>query len=280
MPRCSILTDSAAALDQETIERLSIKVLPLSVNLGSETYREGVDITPEQFLSRMAGAGRFPTMIAPTIAEFHSAYEELSQTSGEILSLHASAPLCPALETARQAAGSFVGRCKIEVMDTETISRGEGILVRSAAVAALQGQSLEDIVRLLRGLIPHVYSIFFVESLDYLEHNGRIGVAQAILGTMLGVKPLLTIEDGDIIPMEKVRSREKAVEKLAEFIAEFSHMEELALLEDRFTQDTAALLERLDLLFPGKPVPIYSYGPSLAVHLGPVAMGAVIYEGA
>ena len=282
MPRVSIVTDSAAMLDAETIQRLGIKVLPLNIHIGPEMFREGIDITPEQFIARLRQPGTYPTISPPAIAEFHRAFDELSATSEAILALHVSCRLKNVFSTACRAAQTYAGSNKIEVVDSETISIGQGILARAAAEAAAAGQDMEDIVRLMRGMIPHIYSIFFVDSLDFLKRDERIGVAQAILGTMLGIKPLLTIEDGDIIPMEKVRTRDRAVEKLHEFIAEFSHIEELAILQDRYTPETANLLERLSITFPDDQVsiPIYAYGPSLAVHLGPTARGAAIYEGA
>lgn len=279
MSKVCIVTDSAAALDEETCLRLDIHVLPLTIHLGSESFREGIDISSEDFLTRLRSANSFATQSPPATGEFHQIFENLSQNGSSILSIHMSEKLGGTYDAARQAAESFLGRCKIEVIDSETISLGQGALVKAAAEAAQAGESLDDIVRLMRGMTPHIYSIFFVESLDYLERGGRIGVAQAILGTMLGIKPLLTIEDGEIVPLEKVRSREKAVEKLFEFIAEFSHIEELAILQDRYTQETTDLLERLELLFPGREIPTHTYNPSLAVHLGPTAMGAMIFEG-
>ena len=279
MPNVSIVTDSAADLDPETIKRLNIHVLPLNVRLGSETFREGVDITSEQFLTRLRQAGGFPSVTPPSVSEFHRLYEELSNVSADILSLHVSSRLERVCDVARKAAGSFLGRGKIEVMDSEATSRAQGILVTAAAEAAQAGASIDEIVRLVRGMIPHVYAIFFVDTLDYLEHDGRIGVAQATLGTMLNIKALLTIEDGDIIPMEKVRTDEKGIEKLVEFIAEFSNVEELLILQDRQPLQTDDLLARLALLFPEREIPVLTYGPSLAAHVGPAALGAVIYEG-
>jgi len=279
MRRVSIVTDSAAGLDQETIDRLGIKVLPLTVHLAGERYQEGIDITSEQFLERLSQAGVYPRLSAPSVESVGRVYEELASTGVDILSLHVSGTLDRTLDAARRAAMPFLGRTKIEVMDYETISLAEGIIARAAGEAAAAGDSLDDIVRLVRGMTPHVYSIFFVESLNYLEHGGRIGIAQAILGSMLQVKPLLTIEEGDIFPMEKVRTQDKAIEKLVEFVSEFSHIEDLAILQHRFTEATASLIERLDMLFPGRQVPIYTYNPSLAVHIGPAALGAVIYEG-
>ena len=281
MPRVSIITDSAAMLDQETAEQLGITVLPLTIHIGSETFREGIDISSEQFLARLRQPGANPTISAPGIEEYHRVFSDLSEKSDVILALHVSSKLKNVVQTARRAAASFVGSSKIEVLDTEAIAIPQGILVKAAAEAAAAGEEMDDIIRLMRGMIPHMYAIFFVESLEYLKNDGRVGVAQAILGTMLGIKPLLTIEDGDIIPLEKVRNREKAIEKLLEFIGEFSHIEEITILQDRYTDETTELLERLGLLFPNEdfPIPIQTYGPSLAVHLGPTAMGAAIYEG-
>jgi len=279
MPKVTIVTDSAAALDPAIVQRYSIKVLPLSVHLGSEVYREGIDISAEQFLSRLGKAGSFPTISSPPINDFYKFYEETTLAGGSVLSLHVSGQLERVVETARKAGEGFLGRNRVEVMDSETISLGQGILVKAAAEAAAAGESLDEIVRLIRGMIPHVYSIFFVETLDYLERRGRIGVAQAILGSMLEVKPILTIEDGDLIPMEKVRSNDKAIEKLVEFIAEFSRIDQLLILSDPSRTDTGDLLEQLKLVFGERELPTFTYGPSLAAHLGPAAMGAIIYEG-
>lgn len=279
MPKVSIVTDSAAGLDAETVQRYGIHVLPLTIHLGNESFREGLDISSEQFLARLSQASDFPTVSSPSVSEIQNLYEQIALQSTEILSLHVSSALEQVYERARKASEGFVGRCKIEVIDSQTVALGQSILARAAAESAAAGTNLDDVVRLVRGMIPHIYSIFFVETLDYLERDGRIGVAQAMLGTMLNIKPLLTIEEGDIIPMEKVRTREKAIEKLYEFIAEFSHIEELMILQDHTTEDTADLLERLKTLFIDREIPTYTYGPSLAAHLGPTAMGAVIYEG-
>jgi len=199
MPRVSIITDSAAMLDQETAEQLGITVLPLTIHIGSETFREGIDISSEQFLARLRQPGANPTISAPGIEEYHRVFSDLSEKSDVILALHVSSKLKNVVQTARRAAASFVGSSKIEVLDTEAIAIPQGILVKAAAEAAAAGEEMDDIIRLMRGMIPHMYAIFFVESLEYLKNDGRVGVAQAILGTMLGIKPLLTIEDGDII---------------------------------------------------------------------------------
>ena len=133
----------------------------------------------------------------------------------------------------------------------------------------------------MRGMIPRLYAVFFIETMEFLAKAERIGKAQAVLGAMLGIKPFLTLEDGDLVPMEKVRTRQQAIEKLVEFVVEFSNIEHLAILQGSAapSDDTRLLLERLALEFPGRTWPVLAYRPSLATFVGPNAMGVVVFEG-
>lgn len=279
MPKVRIVTDSAVLLDPKSLRELDTAIIPLTIRLGNEAFREGVDISSQQFLERLRQRGLYPSIEPPSAGDFVRLYESLGAQGDVILSLHHSRRLSRTVRAAEEAAAALLGRQKIEVIDTETISYGQGILVRAAARAAAAGEDLAGIIRLVRGMIPRIYAIFFSDTLDYLEHTGRIGPAQSILGTMLQIKPILVMEDGEIIPMEKVRSHEEAVEKLHEFIAEFSDVEELVILRNPYFDNVPLLLERLRELFPRRNIPIYTYGPSLAAHIGPYAVGAVIYEG-
>ena len=130
-------------------------------------------------------------------------------------------------------------------------------------------------------MLPHIYMIFYVETMDYLERSGRIGKAQAILGSMLNIKPILFIEDGDIIPLEKVRTTEKAIDKLFEFVTEFDNLEQTAIIQRGKTpnKETRVLQERLVQSFPNLDFSIIQYGPDLATRIGPNALGIVVYEG-
>jgi DegV family protein with EDD domain len=168
-------------------------------------------------------------------------------------------------------------------MDSMSASWGLGKLVKLAAEEAAAGRSLDEIVRLVRGILPHIYFFFFVERLDYLERGGRISPAQALLGTMLHIKPLLLVEDGDILPLEKVRTREAAIEKLADFVAEFATIQQVVILTSPVESEMGGLVEELrehlhaDL--PGQEFEVIEYDPVLACHLGPEALGVVVYEG-
>jgi DegV family protein with EDD domain len=156
-------------------------------------------------------------------------------------------------------------------------------VVLAAARAAEEGQTLDQIVRLVRGLLPHIYIVLIVERMDYLEKGGRVGPAQALLGSMLRIKPLLIVEDGDVIPLEKVRTRTMATEKLVEFVAEFAEVEQVIILRSPLQTGmddlTVELRERLAEVLPGLEIPDIAYDPVLACHVGPEAIGVIVYEG-
>ena len=276
-----VVTDSTAHLDPEVVEKLGITVLPMRIQIGAETLTDGPNFDKEMFFRQMARSSVPPRSVPLPVQVFEEIYEELNQIIDHIFSLHVSSSLSDAWAVARQAASRLLGRCEIAVVDSKTVSVGLGILVKAAAEAAAEGQSLGDVVRIIRGMIRRVYLVFFVETLDYLEREGRIRPAQALLGTMLNIKPFLTMEEGELIPMEKVRFRDKAVDKLFEFVAEFSSIEQIAILQStpRPTEETRLLLERMDMTFPGLEVPIVVYGPTLASHLGLGALGVIVFEG-
>ena len=276
-----VVTDSTAQIEPEVAKRLGITVVPLKVRLGDETFREGVDITAEEFLHKLGRSSLMPSTYPPSVDEFRAIYERLSRTTDEILSIHVSSKLSRTCANASIAAQALLGRCEIAVVDSLSISMGLKILATTAAEAAARGWSLDEVVRLVRGMIPHIYVAFFAKSLEYLEREGRIDKAQALLGAMLNIKPFLVIEDGEIIPLEKVQSCDAAVEKLFEFVAEFSRIEQMAILQStpELTAETKLLIEHLEMAFPGLQFPIMVYGPVLACHIGPEGMGVIVYEG-
>jgi DegV family protein with EDD domain len=279
--RVYVVTDSAATIDPAIVEQFDITVVPLTVSIDQKEYLDGTDLDHEELLLRMTHNRIRPTIVGPTAEEFRRAYSRLTRQTDQIISLHSSASLSLVHEEAQKAASEFLGRCDIVVMDSETLSLGLGILVREAAQLADQSVTLNEIMRQIRGIIQRIYIVLITETMDYLEHSHLISPAQAILGTMLGIRPFLAIEEGKIIPMEKVRSRERAIDKLIEFAGEFSDIEQMAILQSTSypTEETKMLQERLELIVPGYEFPILLYGPMLASHIGPDGMGLVVYEG-
>lgn len=280
MAQVYIVTDGDAHLHPELVRALNITVMPLTVQVGEEVYQDKDGAGNEELLARMAQGRLRPFVVGPTVADFQQVYDRLSRVTDSILSIHSSARLSPIIRNARSAAEAFLGRCDISVVDSQSTSLGLGILARHAGRMAQAGHGLGEIVRHVRGLIPHIYVVMFTDSLDYLQRSGRITRSQCILGSMLGIKPFLTIEDGEVIPTEKVRSRERGLDKLGEFAGEFTSVEEMAILQNVSypTDETLLLRERLEAFFPGMPLPILVYGPVLASHVGPDGLGLVTYE--
>jgi len=281
MGRAKVVTDSTAHLEAGVAKRLGITVVPLTVRLEEETFREGLDITAEEFFQKLDRSSAMPVALPPSVEDFQAVYTKLSKTTDQIISIHISSKLSQTCNRAGVASQALLGRCEITVIDSLTTSLGLGILATAAAQAATKGQPLDEIELLIRGMIPHIYIVFLAETLEYLERGGRIGQAQALLGTMLNIKPFLAIEDGEIIPLEKVRTREKAVDKLFEFVAEFSQIEQIAIMQStpEPIEETKLLIERLEIAFPKIEHPILVYGPVLACHIGPNGLGVIVYEG-
>ncbi len=280
MSQVKIVTDSNAHLPRpELIAQLGIEVVPLTVRVGPRTYNERVNVTDEDFLRKQALDAGATSVEAPSLARMRGVFSRLSQTTSEIVCIHASSSFHDAAEVSRQAAEGFIGRQRIIVVDTATTSVGLGLIVEAAARAAADDAPITEVVRIVRGMVPHMYALIFSDTLDFLEAWGRLGPAQTLLGTMLGLKPLSTMEDGDLLPIEKVRQYPRAVDKLHDFIIEFSHIEQMFLLQHGFETEAAQLLERLELAYPSREFPVIGYPPSLAVHIGPKALGVIVYEG-
>lgn len=280
MTRPLIVTDSAADLPPDVAEALGIAVVPLKIRINSREYLEGVDLSRGELFELARRASGKPDLSAPTVKAFYDTYSRLSKQSGHIISIHHSSRLSPSVERARQAAASMVGQSRVMVVDSMLTTVGLGMLAAAAAEATQAGESMDGTLRLLRDMISHIYLVLFVEDLDFLERDGRIGEAQSILGTMLNIKPLLIMEGGEIEPMEKVRTRPRGLDKLAEFVSEFTRIERLVIAHNETASiEIQGLIERVDAVKPGLPIEIAHYGPALATHVGMRALGIVVYEG-
>ena len=282
MSKVRIVTDSSAHFfDPDFPAKHQVAVVPLTIQFGQQTYQDGVDIDTERFFRELASGAPIPSALAPAPKRFAAVYETICQQNGSVVSIHGSSRLSRTVANARAGADEVLGRCKIHIIDSLSTSIGLGLLVEAAATAAEAGATQDDIVRIVRGMIPRLYAVFFIETMEFLAKAERIGKAQAMLGAMLGIKPFLTLEDGDLVPMEKVRTRPQAIEKLVEFVVEFSNIEHLAILQSSLapSEDTHLLLERLAMEFPGRSWPVLAYQPSLATFVGPNAMGVVVFEG-
>lgn len=280
MGQVKIVTDSSAHLpDANLIAECGIEVISLTVHIGQQTYPERINQVDEAFLRKLTQNAKGASVDTPTVSQVQALFSRLGQSTDSIVCIHTSSALHDVAEVARLASRSFLGRQRIVVLDTLTSSAGVGIIVEAAAKAAVSGATQAEVVKIVRGMMPHIYALFFSDSLEYLEAWGRLGAAQTLIGTMLNLKPLSTMEDGDLIPIEKVRNYARAVDKLYEFTIEFSRIEQLYVIQHEFETEAAQLLERLEVAFPNHDFPVISYPPSLAVHVGPRALGVIVYEG-
>lgn len=276
-----IVTDSTALfLSPRIVKEYNVTVVPAKVRWGDESYQLGVDIDNEDILHRIQTSLEMPVLEAPSVDDFVNVYQRLSQHSDGIISIHSAARLSKAFANATQAQKIVLGRSKIDVIDSETMCVGLGMMVTKAAQQAAAAMSFEQIARDVRHIVPRIYSMFFVESMEVLALNNIMGHAQTIIGTMLDLKPFLAIEEGQMMVVEKAQTLAQAVEKLAEFAAEFEDIEQIAIISytNELIEPIRLLQDRLALDLNQTAVPTLTYGAMIATTLGPDAIGMYILE--
>lgn len=281
MPNINIVTDSSARFaNSHFLQQNPVTVVPNKITIGGKTYREEVDISAEDALKLIAGQPIPPTVTPPSTAEYVEVYKRLARTSDGIISIHASREIYSSWQNARAASQQLGGQLEIAVIDSQTLCAGQGMLVKVALKAAKEEPTFDDMIRVVRGAVERVYSVYYVETIDYLLHNKIMTESHAILGTYLGIKPFLTVEEGRLMPIEKVRTRAQAVEQLAEFLVEFTDLEDMVMVQHRphMSEQTRMLQDRLALEFPGRHFPYTTYSTSLAALIGADATGLVVLE--
>ncbi len=276
-----VVTDSSVRfLNPEIQQHRLLNLAPTTVR-----FEQGeVEDRPDYSLSEVRG--KFETSQGKasadpaSIEQLAQVYSALQDKTDEIVSIHTSSGINASFNNAVKASEAFRGRCDIQIIDSTNLSAGLGMLVSAAVRAADEDESLEEVVRIVRGVIPRLYFVFFLDDLAYLERNGLVSESQAILGNMLNIFPFLTVEHGRLIPMEKVRTRIRAQEKLIEFVTEFSEIEQLGILHSTPAPDEEALsvAERLEALYPDTSIQYVNYGPSLATYVGLNGLGLVVLE--
>jgi DegV family protein with EDD domain len=212
-----IVTDSTAYLSPAIIEKHGICVVPLCVHFGAQAFQEGVDLSTEEFYARLAGAAELPTTSQPSPADFYAVMKDLVDAGDELIVLTISSKLSGTWNSA-MAALEMLPQAKISVVDSLSASIGLQMMVEAAAEAAAAGSTRAQIVELAEEIKQKLCILFVVDTLEYLAKGGRIGNAKALLGTLLKVKPILTLHEGAIEPLEQVRSKRKAVARMLELV--------------------------------------------------------------
>jgi DegV family protein with EDD domain len=221
MSKVAIITDSTAYLPDEILEKYHITIVPLSIIWEENTYRDGLDIQPAEFYKRLSNSKAMPTTSQVTIASMRSAYESLLDKGYDVLGIFISSKFSGTVQSALQARDMLSNAAsKIAIVDSLSTTMAMGWPVLTAARAAQGGENLLACQKVAETSRDHSGVLFVVETLEYLRRGGRIGGAQALLGTILNIKPVLEMRDGQIEPVEKIRTKGKALERVVELVVE------------------------------------------------------------
>jgi DegV family protein with EDD domain len=271
-----VVTDSTSDVPAEWREGYGIEVVPLSVLFGEESFRDGVDLSGNQFFDRLRSAERLPTTSAPSPGAFAAVYERLSHECDGVISIHISAGLSGTSEAARVGASSVEG-FPVHVIDSGCLT----VCVAYLCVAAAEASSLEEAVRRVEERVPRQRVLALLDTLRFLQMGGRIGRAQAMLGTVLDMKPILSLADGRVVPLDRVRTRSRAISRMVELLRGDLPVERLAVMHAQAPEDAERIRGLLAAELPDVQVDVGMIGSVLGTHVGPGAIGlAYVRQGA
>ena len=266
----AVVTDSTADLPDEWRERYDIEVVPLKVLFGEETFRDGVDMSNEQFFARLATSTKLPTTSAPSPGEFAQVYQRLAKDHDGCISIHIGAQLSATAEAARVGAQSVEG-FRVEVVDSETVTMPMAFLCKVAAEAG----SLDQATASVRQLIPGCRVLALLDTMRYIEMGGRVSRAQAMIGTLLDVKPMLLVKDREIKAVDRVRTRSRAIPRMIEFFESDMPVEYVGVMHAEAAEEAGRIAAGLRERHPDLEIPIGQIGCVLGTHTGPKALGLV-----
>ncbi len=270
-----IVTDSTADLPQSLTEELGIMVVPVYVQFGNKTYRDRTDISEEEFYDRLLNFPAHPTTSQPSPQDFADAYKDLGRDADGIISIHIAEKLSGTCNSALRGKEMISPACPVEVIDTNLVSMGIGLTVIKAAEIAAGGRDFGQVVGEVKQMITRTDIWALFDTLKYLAMGGRIGKGKALLGTVLNIKPILTLKDGEFIPAAKARSREKGMDMLCGFAEKAGDIEDIAVMYSTTPDEAKLLAGRLESLC-GRPVTTARLGPALGVHAGPGALALAL----
>jgi len=273
MARIHIVTDSGSDLPEHVRKELGISVVPLSIQFGDDILRDGVDIQVDEFYRRLTSGSDLPSTCQPSPADFVKLYEEIAEPGDKIVSVHLSSKLSGTYQSAVLAA-RMLENLEITVVDSRSGSMGIGLAAIAAAKAAQSGQPVEDVVAAAEMAADEMHVYFVVDTLEFLKRNGRIGKAQALMGTLLNIKPILTLSDGIVCPFEKVRGKAKALKRIRELVlGVLSENPDKKFRIGLTNADCLGEVEKFADSLRGEPgiaeIIIGPIGPTIGVHVGP-----------
>ena len=272
MANVKILTDSLADIPPPMSQELGITAVPCIVRFGETEYRDRVDLFPPEFYQRLSSSATLPTTSQPATGVFEDIYRKLAQESDQILAIHTIASLSGIFNASRIAAEN-ISNVHIELIDSQQVTMSLGWLVILAARAARAGASLSELRALVEGAMPRVHVIGMLNTLEYAQRGGRLGKGAALVGTLLNVKPLISIVNGDVVPVENVRTQKRALERLIEIVLGSGPIQELAVIHSAAPELAQRITQMLAATFPEDQIVVSETGPVLGTHVGPGAVG-------
>jgi len=267
-----IVTDSTADLSSEVQTRLGVAMVPLIVNWDGQTYRDKLDLSPTDFYRRLRTSKSLPKTGAPSIAAFESTFREQLQQHDALLCLNLAAALSGTYEVARRAAES-VDPQRVFVVDSGSVSVCIGWLAELAINLANQGVPPAEIVGQVEEVRGRLRVLALLDTLSFLQRGGRIGRAQALAGTLLSVKPILSVRDGEVAPVERVRTMSGAVRRLVELVQAEGPLERLGVVHADAPANAADVEDQLHARYPDLAVDRGELGPVVGTHGGPGVVG-------
>lgn len=273
MPKIGVVTDSTADFPGDARERLGIEVVPLSVTWDRDTFRDKIDLSTEEFYRMLPARPTVPKTAAPAPGLFEQAYEKLLGQADHVVSVHLAGKLSATYDVARGAA-ERVGGGRVSVIDSGQTTMCLGWLAMRAVELGAEGASTEQVVGEVRSWVPRLRLYAVLDTLEYLKRGGRIGRAQALMGALLNIKPLISVRDGEVHPVERIRSRAAAMRRLVDVVATQGTLARLGILHGA----TPEILDELERLFrerlPGHTFERAEIGIVLGTHAGPGVFGA------
>jgi DegV family protein with EDD domain len=274
-----IVADSTADIPLDEAASLGVTVVPLSILFGTESLRDQVDIAPEEFFRRLVAASDLPKTSQPPPAAFTEAYRRLlDEGASAILSIHISGKLSGTVNSARTARDSLPDPSLVTVLDSGTVTAEMAYGVRAAARVAARGGSVEEARAAAELALRHSHLVGLLDTLEYLQKGGRIGRARAWIGGLLNVKPMVHVKDGEVAPLERVRGRARAIDRLVELTAAHTDVADITLLHSATPEELERVKGRIEAAVPGVPVRTGWLGPVVGVYAGPNVVGTVVLD--
>lgn len=272
-----IVTDSAADLTAEQVAAHDIRVVPLTIRFGDDEYTDGVDLTPQAFYDKMAATDVLPATAAPSPGAFAVAFREAAADGDPVVCINLSSALSATMQSAETAAKAVAGDVSVRVLDSRSITAGLGLQVLAAAEAAERGASVDEIVGIVDHLSQHTKVFGALDTLDNLKKGGRIGGAQAMIGSILSIKPIIDISTGSVTEAGKQRTRKKAMVWLRDKLFELPDLESVAVLHG-CSEDVEELIELLSPRYSREQLSVWTIGPVIGSHGGPRVLGLVWHD--